>query len=123
MPDDNGKALMIMRHLPVPLDQYRKNALADEQATARQEEIRITLHMKRVQESLKEQIKEQARRQDVASQAISQGFEMREVACRQEIDLATNTIRIYRDDTNKLLEERALEPRERERFAKSTKGN
>lgn len=119
MSDEN--ALTIMRHLPVPIDSYRKNILADELAQARQEELRITDHMKRVQQSLREQIKEQTRRQNVASQAIAQGFEMRPVECRQEVDLAGNRVIVYREDTGKVVEERALDPKERERLLKARK--
>jgi ribonuclease D len=115
---EQPKGLTVVRHLPVKIDTFRKNALADEMALNRREEIRITEHMKRVTDSLKALIKEAQHKQTVAAEAISNGFEMKEVVCRQEIDFATNTIRVFLDDTGEQIEERALEPKERERYSK-----
>lgn len=98
----------ITRHLPVPLDQYRRNALASEQATARMEENRITDHMKRVTESLKVEIRETQKKQNHCALALTQGFEMKEIACRQEIDLEKNKMVTYRLDNGEQVDERAL---------------
>jgi hypothetical protein len=114
------KGLLITRHLPVKLDQYRKNALAEEQAHQRSEEIRLTEHMKRVTQSLKSMILEAQGKQTIAAVAICQGFEMKEIACRQVIDFAHNTVTIYREDTGDKVEERALEPKEKESLRKKS---
>lgn len=115
---DEPKGLMVMRHLPVKLDDYRERALSHEMAEARREEMRITDQLKRIQDSYKAQIKDAQNRLTNAAEAITNGFEMKEVGCRQEIDFATNTIRVYRVDTDEKIEERALEPKEREHFRK-----
>jgi fructose-1,6-bisphosphatase len=117
---EETKGLLITRHLPVRLDQYRKNALADEMAKFRGEEIRITEHMKRVQTSLKAQIVEAQHKQTIAAEAINNNFEMKEIACRQVIDFDQNTVTIYREDTGDKVEERALEPKEKESLKKKS---
>lgn len=114
MPEE--RSLMIMRKLPVPLDTYRKMALGNEQAEARREEMRIADHMKNVTDSLKQQIKDAQRKQTMAAEAICNGFEHKDVACRQEVDLHTNTMKLIREDTGTVVEERALEPKERQRL-------
>lgn len=47
---------------------------------------------------------------------IRMGFEMRMIECRMEKDFLTNTVRITRQDTGELVEERALTIEERQRF-------
>lgn len=76
--------------------------------------------MKRVQTSLKAQIVEAQGKQTIAAQGINNGFEMKEVACRQVIDLDQNTVTIYREDTGDKVEERAIEQKEREQLRKMT---
>lgn len=112
------KAVTITRHLPVKLDQYRKNALAEEQAMQRMEEMRVTDHMKRVTESLKVNIKEAQKRQNQCALAISQGFEMAEVSCEQKVDLEKNKLVTYRLDTGVQVDERALTVEEMREYRK-----
>jgi len=76
--------------------------------------------MATVMESLKKMIKEAQKKQNIAAHAIHQGFEMREIACRQVIDLDHNTVTIYREDNGDKVEERALEPKERESLKKKS---
>lgn len=119
--ETDQKGLTITRHLPVPLDQYRKNALGTELAAQRMEEMRLTDHMKNVTESLKALIKDTQKNQNIAARTIHQGFEMKEVPCRQVIHLETNTVRIYREDTGEEIETRALDANERAQLLKKAK--
>jgi len=107
------KGLVVKRFLPVTVDSYRKNALADQMATSQLEAKKIEDHMKRVQESLKEEIKRHVRQVNICATAISQGVEMVEVACREEVDITKNAIRVYRMDTGEMIEERAMDGEER----------
>lgn len=104
----NEHAVTITRHLPVTIDSYRKNALADELALQRMEELRLSEHLKSVQDSLKAMIRETQKKQNVAASAISAGYEMREIACEQRLDLAGNRMVTYRIDTGAQVDERAL---------------
>jgi uncharacterized protein (UPF0335 family) len=52
----------------------------------------------------------------VSGRKIRLGWEMRLIECRQEKDFITNTVRTYRQDTNELVEERAMTIEERQRF-------
>lgn len=104
----DSTAITITRYLPVPIDSYRKNALADELALQRMEELRIAEHLKSVSESLKLMIKECQKKQTLAASAISAGYEMKEIACEHRIDLSQNRMVTYRIDTGAQVEERAL---------------
>lgn len=119
MSNASSTEVMITRHVPVKVDQYRKNALADKQAMARGEEIRITNHMKNVTDSLKAQIKEHQHAQTVAAEAIVAGFEMVDVACRVEIDVPTCTYRVIREDSHEPIEERTATVDEMKRARKT----
>jgi uncharacterized coiled-coil DUF342 family protein len=46
---------------------------------------------------------------------IRQGFEMRLMECRMERDFAGNAVRLYRQDTGEMVEERAMTIEERQR--------
>lgn len=112
-----SNAVTITRHLPKKLDSYRKNALADEMALQRMEEIRITDHLKHVTESLKVMIKEAQKKQNIAASAIHQGFEMEDIACEQRVDLDRNKMVTIRLDTLMDVEERALTVDEMKHYA------
>lgn len=85
------------------------------------EENRIAEHMKTVQESLKAMIKEAQKKQNIAASAITQGFEMKEVSCEQQLDLTRNKMVTVRLDTGAEVEERALTVEEMKHYRK-TKG-
>lgn len=109
---DDSKELTVTRHLPVKLDAYRKNALGDQLAQHRMEELRVSEHLKQVQQSLRAMITELQKKQNVAASAISQGFEMLEVACVQEVDLERRVMITRRMDTMATVDERVLLPEE-----------
>lgn len=104
--------LTVTRHLPVKLDAYRKNALSEQLAHHRMEELRITEHMKQVQQSLRAMITEFQKKQNMAAAAISQGFEMQEVVCEQVVDVERRLMVTTRLDIMAVVDERVLLPEE-----------
>ena len=106
MSDTN--AVMITRHLPVKLDQYRERQLNSQMVDGRMEEIRLTDYLKNVNDSIKAKIKEEQKKQTDAARALHAGFEMKEVSCEQTPDLARNKIVTTRIDDHTVVDERAM---------------
>ena len=102
------KAITITRHLPVKLDQYRKQALQNIQTTEFLEEERLTAHLKNVNGSVKQLIADARKKQGDAAHALHNGFEMSEVACEQKPDIEKNKMVTYRLDNGEKVDERAL---------------
>lgn len=117
---DQTKGLLLTRHLPVKLDQYRERVLHTQQTEGRIEELRLTEHLKNVNDSVKQLIKDEQKKQTDAARALHAGFEHALVACRQIVDFDHNTVRIIREDTGETIETRALESKEREQLKKKS---
>ena len=108
MNESTTNAVTLTRHLPVKLDQYRKQALQNIQTTEFLEEERLTAHLKNVNGSVKQLIADARKKQGDAAHALHNVFEMAEVGCRQDIDMEKNKMVTYRLDTGEKVEERAL---------------
>jgi len=104
----DSTALTLTRHLPVKLDSYRQQALQTVLVTEALEEERLTAHLRNVTKSVKLLIEEAAKKQSDTAHALHNGFEMLEVACRQERDIEKNKMVTYRLDTGEQVDERAL---------------
>jgi hypothetical protein len=101
-------ALTITRHLPVKLDAYRQQALQNILVAEGLEEERLLLHLKQVNDSVKAMIKVTQKKQYDSRHALHNGFEMVDVACKQEIDVEKNKLVTVRLDTGEQVDERAL---------------
>jgi hypothetical protein len=101
-------ALTLTRHLPVKLDQYRKQALVDIVIAEGLEEERLTAHLRNVNKSVKLLIEGTQKKQNDARHAVNNGFEMAPVACEQRPDIEKNKMVTYRLDSGEQVDERAL---------------
>jgi hypothetical protein len=101
-------AVTITRHLPVKLDQYRKQALQNIQTAEFLEEERLTAHLKNVNGSVKQLISDARKKQSDAAHALHNGFESLPVACEQRPDIEKNKMVTYRLDSGEPVDERAL---------------
>ena len=113
---DNAVAT-ITKQCPVKLDQYREKQFQNQMVDARMEELRISEHLKNVQESLKAKIKEEQKRQNDAARALHAGFEYVPVACEHRVELANNKMVTFRTDTCETVDERALTADEIKHYA------
>lgn len=113
--------LMITRHLPVKLTDGRRLALGCELAEQRHDERKHTEYLENIKKSIQAKVKECQHRQNIAAEALHQGFEMAEVACRQVIDYEKNLISVVRDDTGELVDKpRVMTPDEVKHFKRTT---
>lgn len=104
--NETTKAITITRHLPVKLDQYRKNVLTDKAALSNDLAISLGQKLVNMKKSFEAEIKKVEQERHVALATLHQGLEMQEISCEQRIE--DDHMVTYRLDTNEKIEERAL---------------
>ena len=110
------KAVTITKHLPVKLDQYKRNILTDKAALQHDLSISLGLKLAQMKKSFEGEIKKAEQERHVALTTLHQGFEMLEVSCEQKVE--GDRLVTYRVDTGEQVEERALTVQEATEFRK-----
>lgn len=106
MADETG--LAITRHLPVPLNERRKLELLDELA----EHVTVANQLEKLKKDQADATGRAIKRHQAEmaniSQTVSQGLEMKPIACQKYLDFVNGRYSVVRMDTGEVLEDRAL---------------
>lgn len=88
--------------------------MAQEMAEAVSRLDNLEEELQEVRAGFKEKMAKAQKTIKQAAAKIRSGWELRTIECRLEKEFANNTVRIYRQDTGELVEERAMTAQERQ---------
>ena len=94
--------------------QEEMKTIAQEMAEAVSRLDNLEEELQEVRAGFKEKMAKAQKTVKQCAAKIRSGWELRTIECRLEKEFATNTVRIYRQDTGELVEERAMTAEERQ---------
>ncbi len=106
----------LTRYLAVPLTEERKKELHEEIVTSINDKRRLEDVLDDIVKNNKKLIKSRESKIQENAEILTQGHTMICVVCNQEIDFGMNTVRIIRNDTGEVVEERAMTAQERQQL-------
>jgi hypothetical protein len=110
----NGQAVIITKELWYKFTPEDMQNLGNEMATAVEKEGEIEKEKASAMADFKDR-KDKTRNQiKSCAQKIRLGGEMRMIECREEKDMMTHTVRIFRNDSDEMVEQRPMTTEERQ---------
>lgn len=103
-----------IRKLPVPLTDAQKAELANLAVEAHDKAEELELQLKKQSKEAKAEITHYQAVRNNHLRAVARGVEMRDISCTYHNDFESGKVRLHRDDTGEVIEERDLTPAERQ---------